>query len=225
MPAEKVNSYSPSTETLNSVIDTSKESFLGICSYSISEYLSTNRPVLSAGSRVEIAGDLFYFSSDHIISTSAVTSTSECDYYIELVPSSSECSVQFSTITPSWREDYQSYYLSTGSNNRIIGQMTFTGVDYVDKKIYFTRDIMKKEHVSGLSTFTFSGGTSTTVSVPFDGNVREITSIMIKNISANELYQPIVTSYVVNSTYVVLTLAKISTLAIDATVFCSGINY
>lgn len=225
MGAIRINSYSPSTDTLDGVINTASYEYIGAGAISITNYDSTIRPALAAGSIVDVAGNLFEFSTENAISTAGVTSTAACYYYIQLIPSSSECSVQFSTVTPTWRIDYQGYYENSTSVNRVIGETYFTGIDYVDKNIYFSRGVMEKDYVSGYSSFTFSGGLSTTLIVNVDGYIRELTSVRIPFRSLATGGSPIVTSYVVYSTFVELALAKLSTLSYETSVFVSGVNY
>lgn len=225
MSGARVNNYSPSTDVLNGPMESVDDSMIGALALSLTNYTSTLRPTISALSFVEISGSLFKFSTENIISTTGVASTAACDYYINLVPSSSECSAQFSTVVPTWRTDYQGYYENSTSVNRVVGEMYFNGVDYIDKKLYYSRGIMKKNYVFGVSTFTMSGGTSTTITVPMDGYVRELTGVTISNIDDYVFYGPVLSSYVVNSTSITLTLSKTSTNTFSASVFCSGVNY
>ena len=225
MSASKTNIYSPSTGVLDNVISVVDYSMVGVCALSLTNYTSSTLPLIARDSIVEVAGNVFEFSTGNSISTTGVTSTVACDYYIKLVPSSSECSAQFSTVVPVWRTDYQGYYENSTSVNRVVGEMYFNGVDYIDKKLYYSRGIMKKNYVFGVSTFTMSGGTSTTITVPMDGYVRELTGVTISNIDDYVFYGPVLSSYVVNSTSITLTLSKTSTNTFSASVFCSGVNY
>jgi len=131
---------------------------IGYVALSLTNYNSTSRPAISAGSLIEVAGTLFRFSTEEAISTAGITSTAENVYYIRLVPSSSECSAQFSTTAGVWREDLQGYYQSTTSNDRVLGATYFTGSDYISKHIYSFGGVDNK-------TAIFATANSTTVSL------------------------------------------------------------
>ena len=165
MAGARVNNYSPSTTDLTSVMGTLDGTRTGYLALSLTNYNSTSRPAIAAGSLVEVAGTLFRFSTEEIISTASVTSTAANMHYIRLVPSSSECSAQFSTTVSVWRDDLQGYYYSTSSNDRVVGYAYFTGADYIHKNIYVVRNGPKHsifhardEKASGTPGRTFTTG-------------------------------------------------------------------
>jgi len=142
MAGARVNNYSPSTADLTSVMGTLDGTRTGYIALSLTNYNSTSRPAISAGSQVEVAGALFRFSTEEAISTASVTSTATNTYYIRLVPSSSECTVQFSTAAPVWREDLQGWYQSTASANRYAHfTMQFSAGDYINKSEFSERSV------------------------------------------------------------------------------------
>jgi len=134
MAGYRVNNYSPSTADLTSLMATVDGDRVGYSAISLTEYLSTSRPAIAGGSLIEIAGALFRFSTTEAISTAGVTSTAAQYYYIRFSPSSSECSVGFSTTEPTWRTDLQGLYHSTISADRCLDRkIYFDGTDYIYK--------------------------------------------------------------------------------------------
>jgi hypothetical protein len=165
MAGARVNNYSPSTADLTSLMTTVDGDRTGYVALSLTEYASTSRPEISGGSIIEVAGALFRFSTTEAISTASVTSTAAQFYYIEIAPTSSQCSAQFSTTVSVWREDLQGYYQSTISNNRHIGKTYFTGADYTVKNMITVRDKYatnifhcREEQASGTHGGTFTAG-------------------------------------------------------------------
>jgi hypothetical protein len=195
----------------------------GALAISLTNYGSYSRPDIAQWSIAEVAGNLFRFSTENVISTTGVTSTSACDYYIKLVPSSSECSAQFSTVVPTWRTDYQGYYENSTSANRVIGEVYFSGADYINKTIYYARGIMKQKYCNGLATSTVAlMYNPSTITVPMDGPIANVTSIKLMGVYVYSFY---ITSYTIQSTQVVLVLATnaaTSTETYYGSIFVSG---
>lgn len=230
MTASRINNYSPSTSVLDSVITSVDYGLVGAMALSLTNYTSTIRPSVASGSIVDIAGNLFEFSTENSISTTGIISTAACDYYIKLVPSSSECSVQFSTVVPTWRTDYQGYYENSTSINRFIGEMYFTGSDYVDKRLYYGANIMKTDIVFGLLVSTNSA-TSTagiTYTVPMDNYIKQVTSIRVLGALNNFPGSVYLSSYQVASTSVSVVLTGAFTIANSSefsNILVNGVNY
>lgn len=226
MSAIRVNIYSPSTSILDNVISATDDGFVGALALSLTNYTSTSRPSVASGSMAEVAGNLFEFSTENAISTTGVTSTAACDYYVNLVPSSSECSAQFSTVVPTWRTDYQGYYENSTSVNRVVGEMYFNGADYIDKKLYYARGVMKLSYCNGISYSSVADSFSpSTIVVSMDGYVREVVSIQYGGIYQLQYY---LSSYTVQSTTVTVILTSpgvASTATSHGSVFVTGINY
>lgn len=228
MSATKTNNYSPSTATLDNVIGVVDYGLLGTLALSLTNHTSTNRPSVAAGSLAEVAGNIFKFSTENSISTTGVTSTAACYYYINLVPSSSECSAQFSTVVPTWRTDYQGYYENSTSVNRVVGETYFNGSDYVNKKIYFARGVMKLSYCNGLyySSLAYMSSIST-VTVSMDGNIKNIV-----NIDLGGMWQryALISTYTIYSTSVSVVVsyqsyAAASTAEYNGSVFITGVDY
>lgn len=136
MSGSKVNFYGSTATSLTNIQTVLDGTRMGFNAISLTNYSTTSVPAIAAGSQVEIAGSLYKFSSEEPISTTNVTSTANATWYIELVPSSSIVSAQFSTTTPAWREDYYGYYTSTSSLNKVIGETLKQSSLYISKNIY-----------------------------------------------------------------------------------------
>ena len=205
MAGYRVNNYSPSTADITSLMETIDATRTGYIALSLTEYDSTARPEIAGGSLVEVCGALFRFPTTEAISTTGVTSTAAQMYYIKLVPTSSQCSAQFSTTASAWREDLQGYYHSTTSNNRVIGATCFTGSDYTAKTLYVDRSIVRESFVSGISTFSLLPTGYSTIVVNMNGPMSRINGISIMGALGVFSYGAI-TSYTINSTSVSVVL-------------------
>lgn len=134
---EKLNEYGSTNTSLTNIMAVLDAQRTGLHEVSLTEYASTSRPLVAAGSYLEIAGSLFEFSTNESASSSGITSTVAMTYWIEALPTSSLVSVSFSSSAPVWRTDYNGFYRSTTSNNRYIQfGLTFDGTDYTDKFNY-----------------------------------------------------------------------------------------
>lgn len=134
MAGEKINTYGSTNTNLDSIMETiDADRMAKIDSISLTNMSTTSVPAIEGNSVVEIANSVYRFSTEEAISTSNIASTAAMTYYVELVPSSSQVSAQFSSDTPAWRSDYQGFYTSTTSANRNIGFTYFDGTNYNDK--------------------------------------------------------------------------------------------
>lgn len=134
MSGEKINYYGSTNTSLDSIMETiDADRMAKIDSISLTNMSTTSVPAIEGNSVVEIANSVYRFSTEEAISTSNIASTAAMTYYVELVPSSSQVSAQFSSDVPTWRSDYQGFYTSTTSANRNIGFTYFDGTNYNDK--------------------------------------------------------------------------------------------
>ena len=230
MAGYRVNNYDTSTANITSLMETIDATRTGYIALSLTEYDSTARPEIAGGSLVEVAGALFRFSTTEAISTSGVTSTAAQMYYIRLVPTSSQCSAQFSTTASAWREDLQGYYHSTTSNNRVVGATYFTGVDYTAKTIYIENSLQRQMFIHGSGSVLASTvyQAISTINVPMTGYVKNITGI---NLMGSAMYACI-TGYTVASTSVSVfvrqwnnSTSSIGLAARNISAFVSGVSY
>lgn len=230
MAGYRVNNYDTSTANITSLMETIDATRTGYIALSLTEYDSTARPEIAGGSLVEVAGSLFRFSTTEAISTAGVTSTAAQMYYIRLVPTSSQCSAQFSTTASAWREDLQGYYHSTTSNNRVVGATYFTGADYTAKTIYEYNSIRRQMfvHGSGYVMPSTVYEAISTITVPMTGYTRTITNI---DLNGNGYYVYI-TGYTIASTVVLVFIKQRanSTLSLGLPgwavgAFVSGVAY
>lgn len=82
----------------------------------IDEKLTDNEPEVQGGSRLEINGDLYLFSSaESITGWSAVSDGTQA--YIKFVPAGTSCTVEFTTTAPTWSDSKQGWYGTGGAAN------------------------------------------------------------------------------------------------------------
>ena len=203
MAGYRVNNYDTSTADITSLMETIDATRTGYIALSLTEYDSTARPEIAGGSLVEVCGALFRFSTTEAISTTGVTSTAAQMYYIKLVPTSSQCSAQFSTTASAWREDLQGYYHSTTSNNRVVGATYFTGADYTGKTIYIDYSIQRDRVVTGISTFSALSSGQSTFTINMSGPISRILSVSLLG-CANYAEHCSLIGYTINSTSVAI---------------------
>ena len=237
MAGYRVNNYDTSTANITSLMETIDATRTGYIALSLTEYDSTVVPAIAGGSLVEVAGSLFRFSTTEAISTTGVTSTAAQMYYIRLVPTSSQCSAQFSTTASAWREDLQGYYHSTTSNNRVVGATYFTGADYIGKTLYLSNGILRQEPCYGSTTVLLdtAAGATSTITIPMSAPISHIVNIAYsyntKNTSTTATGSLSITAYTINSTSVTLyikqsyTTASVWPAGLSASVFVSGVSY
>ena len=224
MAGYRVNNYDTSTADITSLMETIDATRTGYIALSLTEYDSTARPEIAGGSLVEVCGALFRFSTTESISTTGVTSTAAQMYYIKLVPTSSQCSAQFSTTASAWREDLQGYYHSTISNNRVIGATYFTGADYLSKAIYESQGVQRFFVTSGYTTFTTSTTTAaeSTITVNFDGITTSIQSVIFSGAYISDIAIMSLSLYSTYATIVIRAYVSYFASPIEHSVFISG---
>jgi len=213
-----INNYIPvSSGIVDSVMNVTTNEINDLYKISLTNYLTTTISLIESGSFVPVGNSLYYFSTNNSISTTNVTSTASCIYYIEISPSSSEVTARYSTTIPAWDNSYNAYY---SSNSRIIGQTLFTGTDYILKKLYYGQDIMKTKYVYGVSTGVSSTLGVLSLNVPMSDYIKELIDVKIT------YYGAILTSYTLYSTSVTLNLYIDSTLGFSySRILVTGINY
>ena len=82
----------------------------------IDEYDTTAEPEVQAGSKLEINGDLYIFSSaESITGWSGISNSTQA--YIKFVPSGSSVTVEFTDTAPTWSDAKQGWY---DSNDRYL---------------------------------------------------------------------------------------------------------
>ena len=100
---------------------------------------AASAPAIAAGSKVEIAGSLFLFSSEETI-TNWTDVTTASTGYIKLTVTGTAVAAAFTGSTPVWSESKQGYYASAASNERMIGGVYKAGTStYQDKWLYQSR--------------------------------------------------------------------------------------
>ena len=172
MAGSIINQNGSSSITVTNLIEILEGQRINYDATSLTNYTSSELPAIASGSVINIGGSLYRFSTEESISTSNVTSTASATYYIELVPSSSECTAQFSTTPPEWRNDYCAWYTSTVSSNRQIGELEWNDVNggyyYKNEYKFLDRYREKKIYIpNSFSTATVTVNTDHFISNPF----------------------------------------------------------
>jgi len=120
------------------------DSLLGFQAVSLTAYDTASVPTIAAGSKVEVAGAFFTFSSDESIGSTSWTAISTGDTaYITLTPSGTAGSqiltAAWTSTAPTWSTSKQGYYASASSSVRVIGGCIkdgTSGSEYQGKFIY-----------------------------------------------------------------------------------------
>lgn len=174
MAGARVNNYSPSTTDLTSLMASVDATRLGFDGVTFTNYSTFALPAISAYSMCECGGSVYLFSTEEPISTTSVTSTSDAVWYVRLVPSSSQCTASFSTITPAWRSDYNGWYQSTSSINRYVAYAFKSSSSiYGIKKITQKMDVYSYVHLSSVRT----GSTANYAPLPYTVVAQDIGGI------------------------------------------------
>ena len=106
----------------------------------IDEYATTASPEVQAGSKIEINGDLYKFTSaEAITGWSGISNSTQA--YIKFVPSGSSVTVAYTSTAPTWSDSKQGWYGTGGTaNDRYIfavykdGSGNYTKKSYLPKK-------------------------------------------------------------------------------------------
>ncbi len=116
----------------STIVNNAMQGFIGL---SLTNYDTTDVPLIAAGGQVEIAGSLYTFASTEAITGSLSTNQN----YIMLTTSSSSITASYTSDVPVWVPSKSGYYdSSTGSQRYIGGSATdFSGKWVYDK----SRDI------------------------------------------------------------------------------------
>ncbi len=142
MALRQLNSYSlVGNDDLDALMETEDKNFKGKCAASLTEYDTTAKPKLAAGSVIEVNGALFIADDDEDPSGSPADGT----VYLKIVPSGSTATVELTATAPAWDNEKQGWYSPTAGeeNHRYVPfGMTKNGTLYITK-YSFTRDYAK----------------------------------------------------------------------------------
>jgi hypothetical protein len=110
---------------------------------SLTNYDNTSLPAIASGSWTEVAGSIYKWTSEEVISGSLSSSAIN---YIKLVPSGSgDTAIVTATWTasaPTWSDSYQGWYNGT---SRYIAAIFYDGTYYLHKSILKSMDSLPKE--------------------------------------------------------------------------------
>lgn len=130
MAGSKLNTYGVGDVNLTNVMEVLDASRRGLHKVSLTEWTTTTKPEITAGSIIEINGALFEFESDEAISGTP----SDGYVYIKLTPSGDSVTADFSNTAPAWDDEKQGWYES-GTNNRYVNFFMYKAASlYKDKK-------------------------------------------------------------------------------------------
>jgi len=129
---------------------------------SLTEWTSTDPAQIAAGSKVEVGGSLYYFSSDDTIEDWAVIPNLSVGY-IRLVPSGTTITAYWGSAAPTFSDSKQGWYASAASNQRVVGGVYKSGANsYEDKWLYSGRN---KKDASWITE-----GASLSIGISFKGS-------------------------------------------------------
>lgn len=145
-------------------------SYLGFQAISLTDFSLTTVSAIAAGSKVEIAGAFFTFTSDETINASSWTAIATgSTAYIALTPSGTAGSqivtAAFTTTAPVWSVSKQGWYASASSVVRYVAGCYKAGASsYQNKWIIENTPERIKPH--GKTFISIAGGTTQTVILP-----------------------------------------------------------
>jgi len=159
------------------------DSLCGFQAISLTSFDTSAECAIAAGSKLEIAGAFFNFTTDTTPSASSWSSVSTATTaYIQCVPSgtvgSQILTVTYTSTAPTWRDDLQGWYASAGSTTRVVASV-YKGesTSYWYKKILYPRqeatgnDLYDNKgnivNAHGSTTFTSSGTFSAPVTTVY----------------------------------------------------------
>jgi hypothetical protein len=100
---------------------------------------AASSPAIASGSKVEVAGALFFFSSDEAISNWASVGDNTAAY-VKLTVSGTAVTAAYTDSAPVWSDSKQGYYASAASTTRYIGGLyRASAAVYQDKWVYQNR--------------------------------------------------------------------------------------
>jgi len=143
-------------------IEKQRKGYFGL---SLSGMLTSSAPTIISGSVIEIAGSLFQFTSDESINASSWTAISTAsDVYIYLESdgaTAATLTAYFTDTAPTWREDYNGWYMSAGSSIRVVAGVYKTSATEYDEKYYLNQYMYSDQHVKKTDSVTFNDLTIT----------------------------------------------------------------
>jgi hypothetical protein len=134
MAGSKVNDYGVGDVDLTSLMTTVDTQRIGFHSVSLTEYDTTTKPEIAAGSKIEVNGGLYKFDSNEAITGTPADGT----VYVKVIAADSSITAEFTATAPTWSDSKQGWYGTAGaSNHRYLNfAMTKSGSNYSDKRYY-----------------------------------------------------------------------------------------
>jgi len=178
-------------------IEKQRKGYFGL---SMSGMLTTSAPTIIAGSVIEIGGTLYLYSTDTGISTASWNAIATgSNTYVELTASGTALAATYTDNVPVWREDYNGWYHSAGSQVRVIAGVykaataEYYNKYYLDNQIHFYSGLgfektgisgtfLKTEFISiGVWDMSTSGTISVTHGISDFKKIKSINVIIIRD--------------------------------------------
>jgi len=121
-------------------------------------------PSIAAGAGIEIAGATYRFTTESLISDEAGIVAGTVYVVIKTAdPTVNEATAYFTNVAPTWRDDLNGWYDTTGANRYTGHVMEWDGADaYTDKRMLPKHDVLMLSHKTIETTFA----TATTQFIP-----------------------------------------------------------
>lgn len=144
---EQVNDYGVGDVNASSIMETLDTQRLGYHALTLTEFDTTTRPAVAAGSKIEINGAIFKFATESVISGTPADGI----VYILLTVVGTSVTASFTAVAPTWSDSKQGWY--DGGNNRYANFiMTQADPLYSDKRTYLPDQEAKIDNIL-VSTF------------------------------------------------------------------------
>jgi hypothetical protein len=131
MAGSKINDYGVGDVNATSIMETLDAQRIGFHSLTLTEFDTTTKPAIAAGSKVEINGALFKFDAEEAISGAPADGT----VYVLLSTLGDSVTASFTATAPTWSDSKQGFYGTGGNANYRYAnfKMTKSGANYSEK--------------------------------------------------------------------------------------------
>jgi len=167
MSGSRLNNYSSIDSNILEMQLTEDASFIGQHTVSLTNYKTTTIPQIAAGSKVEVSGALYGFSSAESIGGSA----SDGVNYIVIIPNTTTCTAEWRQTAPTWSDAKQGYYGTGGSANyRYLNfKITKVGTSYTKQVYYYDDNVVLNQ--ADITTANILTGVIDSLTVTGDTNL------------------------------------------------------
>ena len=157
MAGRIINTYTQLDTDILALQLTEDASFVGKHNISLTNYDTTGLPAIAAGSIIECNGALAEFESEEAITGSPSNGT----VYIQIVPSTTTATAQFTNTAPTWSDAKQGFYgTGAAANYRYLEFEMYKYVTSYSNKKKITHDDNVKFDILSASSISASGNIS-----------------------------------------------------------------